>query len=433
MNTIVYQDTLSKMKMLSIVSMIFIHCVLFYSLFNDFQLLPQLDFKLQFGLTLSLFSLCIPGLAGAELRLRLDRFIINDKVRSISLGKIIHLFLFLTLLESVKSWIASGFEYTFRWDVLPLISISSIFIILFIKKIDLNSLYLIMPLFFLLEPFLNSIFKPLTLISENEVVKFYKSSSFQFVLITYLIIFISSFNQLVKMTFKIEKHSYLLMILKWALFLTFGLLFTYYWNHSAMFSAAIWNLPFASFVELGEVGGHIWPIFPWAGLVMSGFLFQDLLKKQIKIVKLFLLCDLIALFAFIIFLYFSFFRFRDFYNLLSPVNYFSSNIFKGGSWLALFVISFYICFHYLTYRLSQFWQTDRNLLFRFVNSGILIIYVIHFILAARLSPVLAQLFHGKFGFFNFFILITITTLLISALIIYLYQSRITITFKKVNK
>ncbi|MCB0379449.1 MAG: hypothetical protein KDD33_13225, partial [Bdellovibrionales bacterium] len=72
------RSALEKAKVVSIVAMIFIHCLLFFSLYNDLAPLPSASsLKNKFIICLSFFGLCLPALAGAELRMRIQPFLEN--------------------------------------------------------------------------------------------------------------------------------------------------------------------------------------------------------------------------------------------------------------------------------------------------------------------------------------------------------------------
>ena len=124
-------------------------------------------------------------------------------------------------------------------------------------------------------------------------------------------------------------------------------------------------------------------------------------------------------------------HFSFYYQLLSPKNYFTSSVFQGGWRLALVTISFYICFHYGSYQLSKIWRSN-GLVFRLISSGILIIYLVHFILVARMAPLVAKFFHGEMNFFLFFLGILSISLAISGFLVYLYQSKITVRYVRVQ-
>ncbi len=227
-----------------------------------------------------------------------------------------------------------------------------------------------------------------------------------------------------------EKKTFIASGLVTAIFIYF---FSTHWMDSIFYSAEIWNLPFASTVGIEGVRGHLWPIFPWSSLVVIGFIFQHVLETKIQLVKG-KLSFATGLFwvSLLVFTIFFIFEFQFYYQLLSQKNYFSYRVFQGGWKLSVWVGCFYICFHYLTFILSQYWKTGTSIV-KFFGGGILIIYVIHFILAAKLAPALAQLTGGKLSFPSFFLLILVLALALSGLIIYLYQSRIYIIFKRARE
>ena len=427
-----FQDTLNKMKLVATTAMMFIHCLLFYSFYNKVDHLPALSFKVKMILTWSLVSLSIPAMAGAELRVRIRSYLQKGKLVDFPEIDFFKILLILALLDTVKSVISSGFDFGLRWDALPLIAIGALLILVYIKRFTVSSLYIIFPFCFILEPRVKQLLEPFAILTNRAASSFRYSS-------TYLIWMYACIAILGLLIWKIFDNFILIKNKFNRLLKIFLILFFYYtlishFESNPIFAAAVWNLPFGGMVELGEIGGHIWSIFPWGGVVLGGFLYQHLFEQVCnKDRQSYWPFGIVTSSACLIMIIFLWRYFPLYYALLSPIHYFSSGVFQGRVWLSLVVLSFYICLHFITFFLSQLWPTSDNLIVRFFGSGMLINYIVHFILAAKLAPVAARLFNGKLGVINYYIFISLNTFAISFLLIYLYQSRLTFSYTKIAK
>lgn len=432
METLIHREALDRMKTVSIVAMIFIHCLMFYSFFNKIEpLTDELSLINKLLLSLSIFSLCLPALAGAELRIRISGYLKNGRLIGFPTKEFGKLLVIIALIDPIKSSLSSGFFYGLRWDVLPLICFSIYFILRFLESFSLKSLALIVfPLIIFLEPQVINILKPFAITSKEAALQFSRSSSyFVPMFLALLVLILAGWSILTNIIFN-QMKSRIIYFLKIALLSTFSYFFIKYWTGSPMYAAAIWNMPMASLVELKEIGGHIWPIFPWMGLVLAGFFYQHiiLLEESKKNNMLDFGKWLFAL-AFLFFIIFLVKFFSFYHDLLSHQNYFTSGIFQGGWKLCIMVIIFYICFHFLTYKLTQKFFT-RGVIFRLIGSGSLIIYAVHFVLAANIARMMSGFDLGEIGFLLYFIFITVISFAISGFIIYLYQSKIIIGYYK---
>ncbi|MFH1558917.1 MAG: heparan-alpha-glucosaminide N-acetyltransferase domain-containing protein [Patescibacteria group bacterium] len=89
---------------------------------------------------LGLFLFILPIIAGAILRMDLDKEFVQGKLRKdYGLGKIIRVAIFLSLTGFFMNMITFGFGYTFSWNVLQLVGLSFIIIVFLMKKFSVRA------------------------------------------------------------------------------------------------------------------------------------------------------------------------------------------------------------------------------------------------------------------------------------------------------
>lgn len=133
---------LSAVKFVCLAVLIFVHAhvalVTNSGVFvNPFGIFYKITSNLMY---LGLFLIALPIIAGAVLRMDLDKGFIQDKLKNdYRLGGIIKIATFLSLAGFFMNMITFGIGYTFSWNVLQLIGLSFIVIVFLLKKFSVRA------------------------------------------------------------------------------------------------------------------------------------------------------------------------------------------------------------------------------------------------------------------------------------------------------
>lgn len=136
---------LSVVKFVCVAVMIFVHAHMalvtesyaiadtsgfFYKVTSDFMFI-------------GLFLFTLPIIAGFILRMDLDGYIVDGKLKNYNFKKIINIAVFLLLAGFFMNMITMGIWYIFSWNVLQLVGLSFIIIVALIKAFSIRTVFLL--------------------------------------------------------------------------------------------------------------------------------------------------------------------------------------------------------------------------------------------------------------------------------------------------
>lgn len=421
-----YETALDFLKTLGILTMIIVHCRFFYSF--GYQFLDVSGDKIIrnfFALT-GLFSLVLPCLAGSELFFRLRPHLIAGRLKKQSMRLIFPLLVFVAMLDPFKAWFSEGFVYFPRWDVLPMICATIAIMIYFLEKFRIQWLTLLLMVVLILPQLFKGHLQSLVVSTPEEMMKLHTIWYNPIVLILFLFCL---WILVVKWTSSFIRRAKQANLLAMILFLPLMGMTYYYWQRSPSFVAAIWNLPIGALISLDPVGGHIWPLLPWSSMVIFGFLVQWFICYK-PYPKWNTAAYFVVISLFILFLT----TFFDSYT--KGVHWrtgYQSQIFSINPIGIIGILAFYatICVMSLNYIVPYLSGRVRALL-QFFSSGILILYLVHFILAARLAPIFFKRIGGQEGYFYFVFFVYFASIMAALLLILLYRAKTTFLIRKVK-
>jgi len=143
-NQIKEWPALSAVKFICVAMLIFVHSHM--ALITESSIIMNpfgFYYKVTKGLMfLGLFLVILPAVAGAVLRIDLDKDFIQGKLRKdYDFNQIIKTAVFLILVGFLMNMIAFGGAYTFSWNVLQLVGLSFVVIVFLLKKFPINTVF----------------------------------------------------------------------------------------------------------------------------------------------------------------------------------------------------------------------------------------------------------------------------------------------------
>lgn len=374
-------------------AMVFAHCYIFlYRLFPEQVSFPKDNFLNKIAYFNGLYSLILPAIAGVVFRDTLNPYFHHQKIKNLPSRQLLKSCLALMVLESLKAAFTFGFKYSFRWDVLHFIGISFYLLSLILIYSNLKSVYLIcfallgicMGIESLNDQYLLSLTIPFT-----------KNSKILYAIS--LLLLLLTMSILLKI-FDIKENK---KKFSWIIFIFIIIQFSTIYFQDPEFQIILANLPLSLFIQLGQHGGHIWPLFPWIILIFLGFILRDWqirhlisLKKRLAIIII----------SFSIFFYFFIFHFQKYSQLLTEKSFFSPLYFQPNTIILFEILCFFICVFYLYDYIFSFLKW-RNQIIKDVSNGILIFYIIHLFLAWKLLIPLFRLIPVPHFFFAYPVII----------------------------
>ncbi len=386
------------LKFMGIIVMIIAHCFIFL-----YRIFPPPEGMYHPGLMQKLFyfngfySLILPAVAGVVFRDTVSPYWENGKICNLPLHRIIGFFLLLSFLESTKNALTFGLIYAFKWDVLHFIGLSFVFITIFLTYFSFRWLSLFAVFIWLLTYVYSTL-------SPNDVgpilMKYFYFTPVQSSDITELkvgicsLIFLSLCSLVGFFYLRDRNFSYKTISRKniiRILFVFLSIIGTYLFysemKSNSVFFGIVWNLPLSIFVEIGQVGGHIWPMIPWLSLVILGFVAKD--------IQVLLFSKLWQRILVIVVLYTIFFRFflysiDSYQQLFSQGTFFGAKYFAPEPFILFQVYCFFLCVFYLFDLIFSRFQIHSSLI-KQISQAILPVYLIHLFLAWKLLPGLSLL------------------------------------------
>lgn len=374
-NDIYKLSSIDLLKFFGVISMTFSHCFFFI-----YRLKPDQNFFFDdsfWGKTLfynGFNSLVLPCLAGVSFYETMNPYFRAGEFRNVPVLKIFRLLVILAFIESIKNFLTFGLSAAFHWEVLHFISLSFALILIILVLGRLKNLVQITFGFILLNVALDIGFKNSYVFSNDLGMSTY--GDFQ-----NIILIVSLFLLCFWLFF--EKHIHFIKKIILTLAFMFLVSVTLYFNFiSRDVFVSLYNLPLSIFVQIGQIGGHIWPLFPWFVLVSYGFLLHYAVTKNI-----FKHYQLIALyiFCYIAFIYFYFFNYDSYRLLLNKDHFFTSGFFKPNSYILFLLLCFYTCIYSLYHFVFKYVRL-KNRIVKETADGILIYYFIHIFIAWKLLP-----------------------------------------------
>lgn len=423
---ILNRTDLSLVKFVAVFVMIITHCRFFYSLYYNFEgeIKSNPDFFTQLMMMTGLISLCIPLIAGQELYERVQKYLVGGRLRNFPSAQFFSLLLIVAFLDPLKSILAEGLIYSFRWNALPLISFSLFLILEINKRLAVNWIFIFTPLILIASYFLTPLAQSFASLSPRDYSLLLSSSVKDAVLIVFYLFLFAAFMK-IKGNLILFKGKAASVIL-WFCFLLLLSNVYWAWQVSPSFVVSLKNLPLGSLAYLGKNGGHIWPVFPWASLVFFGYWFQwSQHKARSKETLHLAFASLSFVWLVCSFQYF----FANYVKLLDPKSGYSSAVFSLPVQFFPTVFALYTMVFYLL----KFFASEsmiKNPFMKMISSGILIVYVVHYILAAKLAPVISMKVHGVSGYGLYVFLVYLLTIGFSGLMVYLYQNPIRFVVRK---
>jgi hypothetical protein len=367
------------LKFMGALAMVFAHCYIFlYRLIPNRIDISQLNFINKLAYLNGLYSLILPAMAGVVFRDTLNPYIQNNKIKNLPPFVILQSCVALMILESLKSAITFGFKYAFRWDVLHFTALSFYLLSILLIRWNLTIIYYAIALLLAGCMIINNALAFSTL---NMHFEKYIDPNVLFVV--YLLSLISIFIFILRL-YKFKKFKLKLYFFLCACFL---FKFTTIYFSDFELQVILINLPLSIFVQLGQYGGHIWPLFPWIILIFTGFILRD---WQIKNLLSFKKRILIILLSFSAFYYFFIFQFKLYSALLTKISFFSPLYFRPNAYIIFEILCFFICVFYL-YDLIFSRLKWKCTIVKEISEGILIFYIVHIFLAWKLLPHFFQL------------------------------------------
>ncbi len=380
-------NAIEVMKFLGIMAMVTCHCFFFLHRFypHIFQI-PELSLYGRFFYFMGFGSMMLPAIAGIVFRDTLDKYFYLGKIRSFPMHKLIQSVLLLGFLDSLKTAITFSYSNAFKWDVLHFMGLCFFLLALFLQYFSVSRLILVILLALLLSIFDPQIYFHIfrsIFIFEYRPDYIITPVIYWSLAIVFAVFLIGVY---LKFVINISRGH---RLRRGVVGLAFALTSLYMWTQFCVllqvhpyFLSIIWNLPLSIFIQMGQVGGHIWPLFPWFVLVALGFVLRHyrhkILSSSFMSWGLLLSCGGL-------FFYFIFFQLQVYQKLFSGFDFFGSSYFKPNTWLlaelCFALIFLYISCEKIFRRFKIFWSVVRDF-----SDGILFVYLFHFLLVFKLMP-----------------------------------------------
>lgn len=384
-------DGASLQTLIGLLAMILVHSFLVITRgighkfsFQDLSLLQSIV------LGTGIISFGLPAVAAIRFYDRIQAYLVDGKLRNFPASKFAGLMIFICVLECVKNGLAYGQTAIFQWDAIHCITLSFFLIILTLLFLRIEFLYvffclILIGLFFFKAPAANWMIYP-----SDISLYFFDNKNIFFILTVLLLILLLFFllwwTFLKKMIF--FQHAPKMWFVVYIFFVISTLSQVYYEiENSKTIAAFFWNLPTSILIQNGQLGGHLWPLFPWFGLVMAGFLIQHLFKS-IKMKKFFIFMGLgisgLVFCAFVVSSY------KIFINLLSESQILTAQLYAPRFSIFIGMLSFFLFIYFLC-QIVVFYFKPKSEFIRDFSEAILFIYIIHSILANYLARGFVQI------------------------------------------
>lgn len=371
-----------------------------------------------------LMSMALPALAGYRFKKGLDPYLVSGRILNLNISAIAKLLLGLILLDAVKNCILFGFIHAFKWDVLAFVVVCLLLMLYALKYVGMRGIWGLVGLNFAV--ILLYAWQP-TYLSLSESFVRWTVDMPQFVVFTPASLILAGVFYWI-WTFKYQG----LQLSKVRIFsgVAFAVVIFYFTfmlqRVEPYFWASLVKLPISIFIQLGQGGGHIWPLLPWSLVVMAGFIFAYyehlIYQKGARAFAVYFVAQLIFSGVLI-------WNFGAFRNAVSYEDFFSSHFFEPRwqviSLMVTFFISAMIGYHYVLKYIRV-----RSSFVKLYSEGILLFYFIHlFVASLTLKPAIA-VFPGLSVYTLYPILVNIISYLFLAGLSPLFKKHIEVKFVK---
>lgn len=355
--------------------MILAHCFIFlYRIYPELSKINELKLIDRFAFFNGFYSMTLPALAGVMFYEKIKIHLRGSTLVNIHIPKMLKPLGYLFFFESLKNSIIYGWVSFFRWDVLHFISISMILLLFIIIKYGVHAIAKVNLVFFL------SICSLFIFNIQFLLFKQYES-------IIELNYFLSSLVILFLYFVVLNHIMQARKIVATAILLSMCLIL-FFQKDNLELKTIVYHLPVSIFIQLGQNGGHLWPLFPWISLVFLGFNLSRFLEKfKFKNKSLIAICLLLQLPLYYIF----FFKLELYQINLSKKDFFNSLIFQPNISTFLILHYFFIVATMTFNFFENNFKVPTKVILK-VNEYILPIYFVHLFVAWNIINPLAQLF-----------------------------------------
>ncbi|MFN8371048.1 MAG: hypothetical protein U0T83_10555 [Bacteriovoracaceae bacterium] len=371
-------------------------------------------------------SLCLPIAAGFLLRLRLDKYIVDDRLINFSLKNIFKLTLFLFVLESIKGALAIDFSVFFYWNVLHFIALSFL-VIIFLMRISLN--------FLILTTISVVVFTPLVNFYLIKLNNYYLNNlKFNFALLASIISIVLGIllNLVLKIIFKPKfKLQAFFLVSSTVLFFFFYQRLALQLAMDKFFAYSVVNTVFDIWISNPKTG-HYWAFFPGFLLVAFGFVFSHFWVQIKHNKKIYFVVSVIS-----IALVFIFYKF-SYHDVLFRMEHRSRALYNKEDTLfdvpaMIGLLGYFSLINLIAERLavrvkSLHWSSPIYIFSRYI----LEVYVFHFVIGIHLTRLVVALIpDSTFLLMLFPLVLTILSYLFILIYAYIVEfSKIKVEFKK---
>lgn len=378
-------------KFLGALAMVTCHCFIFLVRGLPAERAPQVSMDMNPHFFLPGFmSMALPALAGYGFKKFLTPYMSDGYLLNLKTANIFKLLIGLILLDAIKNGLLFGFIHAFKWDVLAFVVSSLLLLMWTLKKygtkgvwglVAFNIAIIIVYAFFPVWLSLSEVFVK-NVLELPKIVLFLPFS----VLAGGFFFWIWNFDLQTKRTRKYQT------LLGAVLGLAICVQVFKEQMQEPFFWASLIKLPISIFVQLGQGGGHIWPLFPWMLLVIAGFLFAYyeswIFKNWKNALGVYAAAQVV--FNAVLFNYFKSFR-----TAVAVEDFFSSSFFEPRWEVLSLMITFFISamigyFYFLR------WVPIRSKTIKMYSEGILLFYFVHLVVAYVLLQPAIQLFPGLY-------------------------------------
>ncbi len=370
-----YSKSFEIMKFLGLVAMILTHCFIFlYRVYPEYSAIQNLNVINRFAYFNGLYSMTLPALAGVYYYEKLKNHLRGQYLTNLDITRYLKPIGILFLMESCKNALIFGWESFFRWDVLHFISMALTIMTILLIKWGVRSFYYIL---------VGSLFCVLVL-SYHDMHRIFFQENINTTMSAYLlgcVIFLSIIFVVLNNLIKMKK------LISFVITITIFFVFFFHGENSEL-RLIVSNYPISIFIQLGQNGGHIWPLFPWFNCLLTGFLLARFFNETHRSIwrSFFYLC----LFQIPI-IYFIFFSLETYQGLLSKNDFFSSMFFSPHWQLFVILNVFFMAaafsFDFL-FKIKNFPTVTVSL----VNQYILPIYFVHVTVVWKIANRLTRIF-----------------------------------------
>lgn len=376
-------------KFLGALAMVTCHCFIFLVRGLPAERAPQVSMDINPHFFLPGFmSMALPALAGYGFKKFLKPYMSQGYLLNLKTANIFKLLIGLILLDAIKNGILFGFIHAFKWDVLAFVVSSLLVLMWVLKKYGMRGVWGLVA--FNLLVMISYGFSPIWLSLSEDFVR--KSLELPKVVLFLpfaiaaagLFFWIWSFDLHSKKSSKYQK------VLGVLIALVIGVQVFREQIQEPFFWASLVKLPISIFIQLGQGGGHIWPLLPWMLLILAGFIFayyEDWIFKSWKH-ALVVYGSAQLIFNLVLFNFFKSFR-----TAVAVEDFFSSSFFEPRWEVLSLMITFFMSamigyFYFLK------WIPIRSKTIKMYSNGILLFYFVHLVVAYLLLQPAIRLFSG---------------------------------------